>query len=226
MQSWDEGYAYGKRAEYYAARLLSSVLDVGDDWDKIPQVYQISVLNFRFDKTNEHPVHHYTMCDRSDGAKLTERLNVIFMELPKIPKTERIEDVKTLPAVIKWCKFLEEADNPAKQDFIASLAKSEEGIMSAENTLTKINMDEWRWIIQGQIEGKKRDYTSGLLAAERRGVAKGIEQGVQQAARENARNFLKMNLLSSEQIAQGTGIPLEEVLALKEELAQEGVSAQ
>ena len=44
--------------------------------------------------------------------------------------------------------------------------------MAAKNTLTKINMDEWRWIIQGQIEGKKRDYTSGLLATERRGVAK------------------------------------------------------
>ena len=85
--------------------------------------------------------------------------------------------------------------------------------MAAENTLTKINMDEWRWIIQGQIEGKKRDYTSGLLAAERRGA--------QQNARENARNFLKMNLLSSEQIAQGTGLPLEEVLALKEELKTE-----
>ncbi|MBR1404034.1 MAG: Rpn family recombination-promoting nuclease/putative transposase, partial [Treponema sp.] len=127
IQSRDEGFAYGKRAEYYAARLLSSVIDVGDDWDKIPQVYQISVLDFNFDKTNDEPVHHYIMCDKKDGAKLTERLNVIFMELPKIPKTERIEDVKTLPPVIKWCKFLEEADNPTKQDFIASLAKSEEG---------------------------------------------------------------------------------------------------
>ena len=220
MQSWDEGYAYGKRAEYYAARLLSSVIDVGDDWDKIPQVYQISVLNFRFDKTNDEPIHHYIMCDRKDCAKLTERLNVIFMELPKIPKTERIEDVKTLPPVIKWCKFLEEADNPTKQDFIASLAKSEEGIMSAENTLTKINMDEWRWIIQGQIEGKKRDYTSGLLAAERRGVAKGIEQGVQQAARENARNLLKEGD-APEKIARCCSLPLEEVLALKSELKTE-----
>ena len=214
MQSWDEGYAYGKRAEYYAARLLSSVLDVGDDWDKIPQVYQISVLNFRFDKTNEQPIHHYIMCDKTDGAKLTERLNVIFMELPKIPKTEGIEDVKTLPAVIKWCKFLEEADNPAKQDFIASLAKSEEGIMSAENTLTKINMDEWRWIIQGQSEGKKRDYTSGLLAAERRGVAKGVQQN----ARENAKNLLSLNKLSSEEIARCCSLPLEEVLALSEQV--------
>ncbi|MBR1403703.1 MAG: Rpn family recombination-promoting nuclease/putative transposase [Treponema sp.] len=222
MQSWDEGYAYGKRAEYYAARLLSSVIDVGDDWDKIPQVYQISVLNFRFDKTNEQPIHHYIMCDRKDGAKLTERLNVIFMELPKIPKTEEITDANNLPPVIKWCKFLEEADNPSKQDFISNLAQTEEGMMAAENTLTKINMDEWRWIIQGQIEGKRRDYTSGLLAAERRGVAKGIEQGivqgVQQNARENARNLLKMNLGTAEQIAQAVSLPLEEVLALKDEL--------
>ena len=89
--------------------------------------------------------------------------------------------------------------------------------MAAENTLTKINMDEWRWIIQGQIEGKKRDYTSGLLAAERRGVAKGVQQN----ARENARNLLKMNILTTEQISQAVSLPLEEVLALKEELKTE-----
>mgnify|MGYP002626315144 CR=1 FL=1 len=213
MQSWDEGYAYGKRAEYYAARLLSSVIDVGDDWDKIPQVYQISVLDFRFDKTNDEPIHHYIMCDRKDGAKLTGRLNVIFMELPKIPKTEEITDAKNLPPVIKWCKFLEEADNPTKQDFISNLAQTEEGIMAAENTLTKINMDEWRWIIQGQIEGKRRDYTSGLLAAERRGVAKGVQQN----ARKNAKNALAMGL-TPEQTVQITSLPLEEVLALKKEL--------
>ena len=94
--------------------------------------------------------------------------------------------------------------------------------MAAENTLTKINMVEWRWIIQGQIEGKRRDYTSGLLAAERRGVAKGIEQGIergiQQNARENARNFLSLNKLTSEEIARCCSLPLEEVLALKDEL--------
>ena len=37
----------------------------------------------------------------------------------------------------------------------------------------------------------------------------------------NAKNFLRMNLGSPEQIAQGTGLPLEQVLALKEELEQQ-----
>jgi len=76
----------------------------------VPQAYQISVLNFTFDKANQNPVHHYIMCDRKDGAKLNERLNVIFMELPKLPEIKRAEEAKNLPAVIKWCKFLKEAD--------------------------------------------------------------------------------------------------------------------
>ncbi len=218
MQSRDEGYEYGKRAEYYAARLVSSVIDAGDDWDKVPQAYQISVLNFTFDKANQNPVHHYIMCDRKDGAKLNERLNVIFMELPKLPEIKRAEEAKNLPAVIKWCKFLKEADNPKKQDLISELTKEEDGIMAAENTLNKINMDEWRWIIQGQIEGRKRDYTSGLLAAERRGLAKGLAEGAQQTAIANARNLLQKSNLSPEIIAECCSLPVEQVLALKAEL--------
>ena len=97
--------------------------------------------------------------------------------------------------------------------------------MAAEKTLSKINMDEWRWIIQGQIEGRKRDYTSGLLAAERRGIAKGhasgLAEGAQQTAMTNARNLLSMNLGTPEQIAQAVSLPLEQVLALKNELETE-----
>ena len=35
---------------------------------------------------------------------------------------------------------------------------------------------------------------------------------------ENAKNFLTMNILSHEQIAQGTDLPLEEVQKLAEEI--------
>ena len=98
--------------------------------------------------------------------------------------------------------------------------------MAAEKTLNKINMDEWRWIIQGQIEGRKRDYTSGLLAAERRGIAKGRASGLaegelrgaQQNAIANAENFLKLNKLTAEEIAACCSLSLEQVLALKKEL--------
>ena len=111
---------------------------------------------------------------------------------------------------------------PKKQDLISELVKEEDGLMAAEKTLSKINMDEWRWIIQGQIEGRKRDYTSGLLAAERRGIAKGELRGAQQNAIANARNFLKETSLPIEQIAHCCSLPLEQVLALKEEIQAKG----
>ena len=49
----------------------------------------------------------------------------------------------------------------------------------------------------------------------------GYEEGAHENAIENAKNFLKMNVLSYEQIAQGTGLPLEEVQKLAEEIEKE-----
>ena len=49
-------------------------------------------------------------------------------------------------------------------------------------------------------------------------------EGARENAIANAKNFLRMNLGSPEQIAQGTSLPLEQVLALKEELTRESVA--
>ncbi|MBR6143966.1 MAG: hypothetical protein IKQ23_06750 [Treponema sp.] len=111
---------------------------------------------------------------------------------------------------------------------IRAIVESEEGIMKASDTLKNISDDGWRWVIQGQIEGKKRDYTSGLLAAERRGLAqgikegleKGIEQGLVQGMHQNAVETAKKFLaegIAPEMIAKCCSLPLEEVLKLKTE---------
>ena len=47
----------------------------------------------------------------------------------------------------------------------------------------------------------------------------GHDAGVAETARANAQNLLRMNILTTEQIAQAVSLPLEEVLALKEEIS-------
>ena len=225
IQGEDKNHAFGKRVEYYVSRLTSSLASIGDEWDKLPQAYQISVLDFYFDSTNDNPIHHYTMVDTSDGSKLPGILNVIFMELPKAVKFGRNEDIKTLPSAVKWCKFLKEADAPEKQDLINELARSEEGIMEAAKTLSKISQDRWRWIMQGRIEGEKRDYITGINAAKREGRAEGREEGAHETAIANAKNALAMGL-SPKQASQITALSLEQVLALKEELNREPATAK
>ena len=101
---------------------------------------------------------------------------------------------------------------------IKEIVRSENGIMNAKDTLENISDDGWRWVIQGQIEGKKRDYTSGLLAAERRGLEKGIEQGLEQGMLQKAIETAKKLLaegISPEMIAKCCSIPLEEVKVLQ-----------
>ena len=70
------------------------------------------------------------------------------------------------------------------------------------------------WREDGYVEGLEQ------------GLQEGLEQGAQQKAVEAATNLLRMKVLTPEQIAQGTGLPLDEVLALKEQLAAQPAPAQ
>ena len=92
--------------------------------------------------------------------------------------------------------------------------------MEAAKTLSKISQDRWRWIMQGRIEGEKRDYITGINAAKR----EGREEGAKANAIANAKNFLQKSSLSPEMIADCCSLPLEQVLALKEELDREAVA--
>ena len=85
--------------------------------------------------------------------------------------------------------------------------------MEAAKTLSKISQDRWRWIMQGRIEGEKRDYITGINAAKR----EGREEGAKATAIANAKNLLLETDLPPEKIARCCNLPLEQVLALKEE---------
>ena len=70
----------------------------------------------------------------------------------------------------------------------------------------------------------KRDYAAMNLhdrditrAAKQEGLRQGIAQGASKAKIEAAKNLLKMKLLSTEQIAQAEGLPLETVRELQQQ---------
>ena len=76
-------------------------------------------------------------------------------------------------------------------------------------------LDERYWArLEGHEEGLEEGRKKGLEA----GREEGRKEGAKQNAIANARNLLNMQLGSPEQIAQAVSLPLEQVLALKEEL--------
>ena len=57
-------------------------------------------------------------------------------------------------------------------------------------------------------------------AAKQEGLRQGLTQGAQQKAVEAAKNLLKIQLLSTKQIAQAAGLSQQQVLELKKEIRQ------
>ena len=83
MQGLNKDDHFGKRVEYHVAHLLNHYVTKGMEWHDLPQAFQVSVLNFYFDKAEKEAISHY--CLRNEkGRTISKTLNVIFMELPKI----------------------------------------------------------------------------------------------------------------------------------------------
>jgi predicted transposase/invertase (TIGR01784 family) len=170
MQGKNENNAYAKRSEYLCARLLNYVVPRGLDWQDIPQVYQISLVNFDIDALNEEPLSWFEMRKQS-GMKLSSTQNILFIELPKIRrmlKQHKNIPPANLPKLIKWCIFLSEAGNPEMQSYVNQLIKTEDGIMQAHAVLRTISSNDALWKKELDEEVVERDRRSFIHAWEKK----------------------------------------------------------
>ena len=173
MMAFNQKYDYGKRAEYQVSRLETTYLKKGDSWEKAPKVYQITVLDFVYDKASDEAVSRYSM-RTADNRELSNTLNIVFIELPKVIKLEN--SIEKNSALENWAIFLKEADNPKKTRIIQKLTEQEAGLMNAKQSLSSISAHRHLWVEQFRQEMIERDYRSGLSAAEERGIAKGEQK--------------------------------------------------
>ena len=171
-------------------------------------MYQITVMDFAYDKQDSNVVGRYAMRKRN-GHELAGLLNIIFIELPKIAAKER--DISKNTSLENWALFFKYVDNPRKRDIIQRITEKEAGLMAAQEALTTISTDRDLWIWQMRQEDFERDRISGLTAAEQKGLKRGREEGISQNKIETARNLLAMNVLTHEQIAQAVGLSVEKI---------------
>lgn len=165
------------------------------------------------------------MLDNS-GVKLSERLNIIFIDLVSIRHSTKNKSADKLTPIEKWGLFFSYVDHDDKQDFIKSIIKSEHGIMAAQKIVKHMSKEDDNWFYQFSAWKAEMDRNTRLAIAEEKGMEKGMkeglqkgmQQGIQQNAIQTAINLLKMKLGTNEQIAQGTGLPLEKVLELKQQI--------
>ena len=205
MQGINSHNSFDNRSEYHVAHLLNHFVIRGMDWDDVPQTFMISVLNFTYDNTEEEPILAYEMRLKNGKKLKSARMNIIFIELPKIADLPD-EPIEKLTHGQRWGKFFLYADRKDKIEYIKKLVQSEEGLMYAQNALSSISQSDAEWrrerdFIDAELtantirnQARKNGYKEGFSIGEKHGYAAGEKSGMQQGLQQELQQGLQQGM--------------------------------
>ena len=203
-------YKIVRRGIYYGASLLRDTLTSAEKYENIHKVYSVWLCNFEFleQPESEHSgryVHKYNILrnyyenskyiyEQDSDADLIE---VIFIELTKL--AEHMQD--------DLAKFLDVVFNDI--DGLPKYMEEKLGVAVGGTALERgvsdvIDMSKYGEIMYAKGNADKAKYGETREA-----------QGERKKAIESAKNFIKMGVLTIEQIAQGLGLTEEDVTEAK-----------
>ena len=106
--------SYRKRIAYYIAKLHSSQLTTGDEYDKIAQTVAIHIVDFELEKgdKNIHNCYHL-YSENNKTLCLTDDLEVHVLELPKLRNNAKIDK-----RLFGWLEFFEEEEEGKNMDAV------------------------------------------------------------------------------------------------------------
>ena len=201
LQSYEQD-ALGKRTRYYQSMLDMDALMKGEDYENLKESYVLFICKYDpFKDKNGKPfgLPRYTFrnfCEENNLVNLDDKSLKMFYNATAY-EDEKDERIKAL------LRFVQ-TDEPEKDDFsnrlnalVAKLKKNE--IFKQE--YARMNLHD-------------RDIRK-----------EGMKLGAQQKAIENAKTMLADNL-SPEKISQYSGLPLEQVQELAEQLAAQPANTQ
>ncbi|MHC6181208.1 Rpn family recombination-promoting nuclease/putative transposase [Clostridium sp. JNZ X4-2] len=124
-----------ERTIFYWSKMYTSQIKPGDTYDKLKKCVTINIVDFKCTPLNKlYSSYHLT--EDETGYKLTDILEVHFLEIPKLfdEKVERSED----DPIVQWMEFLD----AKSKGVIEVLAGKNKNIKKAYGLLQIISRDE------------------------------------------------------------------------------------
>ena len=191
-----------ERTLFYWSKLYNGQIKSGETYDKLKKCITINIVDFVCNPLKKlHTSYH--VIENETGHRLTDILEVHFLELPKLLK-EDIEKNENDP-IVEWMEFL---DGKSK-GVMEMLAKKNENIKKAYDLLQVISQDDNARMAYEARETEIRDQMTRMKSAEERGKTEGKV--------EDATNLLKLGV-SIDIIIKATGLSEEKVIQIKKEL--------
>ena len=130
-------YNMNKRTLFYWSKIFTEQLKEGQPYDELQKTIAINILDFNFIKVEKFSSVFHIWEDTNKDCKLTDVLEIRFLELPKFRKKQ--PDLSK--PLERWMIFIE--DSP--EEVLEMAKKAEPAIARAEEILTKLgSFDEIR----------------------------------------------------------------------------------
>ncbi|WP_407636647.1 Rpn family recombination-promoting nuclease/putative transposase [Acetivibrio cellulolyticus] len=202
-------YNMDKRTLFYWSKLYTEQLNEGQPFIELKKTITINILDFEYIKVeNYHSVFHL-LEDCNKDYKLTDVLEIRFIELPKFRK---IQPDMSKP-LDRWLLFLE--DSP--KEVLDMAMKAEPAIEKAQKVLEYLGTNEEIRRYYDLREKAIHDEITRITGAREEGLQLGIQQGMQQQRFEAAKKMINDGL-EDKLIEKYTGVSLSEIENLKKNM--------
>jgi predicted transposase/invertase (TIGR01784 family) len=190
-----------KRSLFYWSREYSKGLEAGQDYEELPNVIAINIVNFEYIRAEEYHTSFHLWEDRDKTCLLSDALEIHFVDMAKFRKL-RERDIRNDP-LQRWLAYF---DRGSPLELVEEVVKMDRAIQKADEKMSYICNDKETLRAYQMREMALSDWTSGVNYARREGLREGEEKGKQEIARN-----LKAMGLTAAQIMEATGLTEKQI---------------
>ena len=201
----------GLRMRYYQSMMDIDHLNRGDSYIDLKESYVVFIcLDDPFG--GGKPVYNFVTKEADGGLILNDRIHKVIYNASSFEKAEN-PDVR---AFLEFVKRHSATDRLTKEIQSAVDSCKNHQKWRAEYMLWKDQIREWK--DEAREDGLAEGREEGIAEGKAIGLAEGLLEGERKKAIETARQLLKMNLGTVDQIATATQLSVKEVLEIKQEI--------
>ena len=202
-----------ERTLFYWSKMYTGQIKAGDTYHSLKKCITINIVDFKCTPVKKiHTSYHLT--EDETGHRLTDILEVHFLEIPKLWDKDIDKDEED-PLVL-WMEFLD----AKSKGVMEMLAEKNKNIKKAYTVLEILSKDEKARMAYEAREAEVRDQLTRLKTAEEKGRKEGIETGMEKGIEKEKIQTAKTAIsrgLPTDIIADITGLTIEKIEELQKE---------
>ena len=208
QMSWTESFK--KRVLLNASKAYVAQTNKGMKYKNLQPVYALNFVNAEFLKDVDDYYHYYHLVHDKYTDKVIDGLHLIFVELPKF-KPQTISERKMQ---VLWLRFLTEINDrtqeaPAELLENAEVSEALEILERAAFTDAEMRAYDKFWDEVSSLRTIEGDWEDKLIEAKAEAEAKLKQKDI-----DTARKLKAMNVMTTEQISEVTGLSKADIAAL------------